>query len=155
MTWVTVVVLYLILKKYFFEKVRNFMLARELAVKDSFDNAEHVNRLADEKLLDYQKQIANIESEGRDLIKEAKLKADKQAQAIVDEANSKANNLLMQVNIEIEREKSKAVSEMKTHIAEIAMLVAEKVMERELDQEKHKEYIDQIIDQAGDVKWQS
>ncbi|MEG1584358.1 MAG: ATP synthase F0 subunit B, partial [Anaerovorax sp.] len=69
MILVTVLVLYLILKHFFFEKVHNFMLARQNAIVDAFDNADHVNKLADEKLEGYNRQISNIEAEGRELIR--------------------------------------------------------------------------------------
>ena len=60
--WLTVITLYFIMKRFFFEKVHNFMVSRENAVKESFENAEQVNLLANEKLQTYYKKIANLEN---------------------------------------------------------------------------------------------
>lgn len=155
MILVTVLVLYFLLKHFFFEKVHNFMLARQNAIADAFDNADHVSQLADQKLADYNKQIANIENDGRDLIREAKQKADRQAQEIIREAMEKASQIRMQADAEIEREKRKAVSDMKQHIGKLALFAAEKVVERELDEEKHRQLIEQIIEEAGVSRWQN
>ncbi len=155
MIWITVLVLYLLMKHFFFEKVHNFMLARQHAISDAFDNADHVSRLADEKLKDYEKQIANIESEGREIIKDAKVRADAQAQSIITEANEKANQIRLQAEKDIERERTKAINEMKDYISGLALFAAQKIMERELDEKTHKAYIDQIIEEAGNAKWQN
>ncbi len=155
MQWVTVLVLYLILKRFFFEKVHHFMLDRQNAVKDSFDQAERTNQIADEKLAEYNKKILNLENEGREIIKNAKIKAEATAKEITDEANRKANEMLLQAQREIEREKLKAVSEMRQQIASLAIFAAEKIIEKQLDASGQEEIIQRVIEQAGNSGWQN
>ena len=155
MNWVTVIVLFLVLKRFFFEKVYNFVLARENAVKETLDNAEATSRIADEKLEDYNRRIADIEGEGREIIKNAKIKADIQANDIIAEANGKAEAMLEDAVKEIEREKTKAISEMKSQISIMALMTAEKIMEKNLEMEGQDAFIDRIIDQVGTSKWQN
>ena len=154
MNWVTVLVLFLILKKFFFEKVHNFVVARENAVKDAFDNAELTNRKADEKLESYNKKIADIESEGREIIKNAKVKADRNANDIIDEAHQKADAMLIKAKDEIEREKALALAEMRNQIVVLALMAAEKIMEKDFELEGQEAFIDKIIEQAGTSGWQ-
>jgi F-type H+-transporting ATPase subunit b len=155
MCWITVLVLFLILKKFFFEKVHNFMEARQNAIKDAYDNADAVNHKADERLDAYNKKIAGIESEGREIIKNAKLKAEKQANDIIEEANKKAEALIEQAVKEIEKERVHAVSDMKDQIVTLSILAAEKIMEKDLQAEGHEAFVDNIIEQAGAFKWQN
>ena len=151
----TVLVLFLILKKLFFEKVRSFMLARQATVKDAFDNAEMTNRKADEKLDAYSRKLASAEDEGREFIKNAKVRADNQARQIVEEAEAKAAQLLQQADVEIEREKRKAVAEMRDQVAVLALLAAEKIIEKQISISGQDEIIDRIIEQAGTSGWQN
>lgn len=151
--WLTLLVLYLILKHFFFEKVHNFMVARETQVRESFENADRTNQLAEDKLTAYEKQIADIEGEGREIIKNAKIKADAQAKDIVDEANEKASNMIKAAEQEIIRLQQKAVAEMKVHIAGLAILAAEKVLEKQLDASGQTELISEIIEEAGKSGW--
>lgn len=155
MVAITMFILYLIMKHFFFEKVHNFMLARQNSVIEAFEHAEQTNRVADEKLLDYNKQMEAIESEGREIIKNAKIRGESQAKAIVDEASKKASEMLMQVEREIEREKLKAVNEMKQQIAALAIYAAEKIMEKQLGEVGQTEMIEKIIEQAGRSEWQN
>ena len=53
MILINVAILYFILKRFFWEKVRTFMLDRQAAVQDAFDSAEAINRRADEKMQNY------------------------------------------------------------------------------------------------------
>lgn len=70
-TAVTVIVLYLILKHFFFEKVHQFMIDREKNVQASLDHAEEVNRNAEEQKLLYEAKMAGAEAESRQLLKAA------------------------------------------------------------------------------------
>ncbi|MBP6491828.1 MAG: F0F1 ATP synthase subunit B [Clostridia bacterium] len=150
-----VLILYVILKHFFFEKVHNFMLDRQSAVKDAFDQADRVNQMADDKLTEYKKQVANIENEGREIIKNAKIRAEAQARDITEEANRKANEMILQAQREIEREQIKAVGEMKHQIAGLAIYAAEKIIEKQLDASGQEEIIQRVIEQAGNAEWQN
>jgi F-type H+-transporting ATPase subunit b len=155
MNWVTVIVLFLILKKFFFEKVHNFIVARQNAVQDAFDNAESMNRVAAERLDTYNKRIAEIEGEGRDIIQKAKIKADDQARRILDEAQQKADAMMDKTQKEIERERQKALSEMKGQVAALALMAAEKILEKDLEIEGQDAFVDQVIEQVGASVWQN
>ena len=153
--WLTVLVLYLILKHYFFEKVRNFMVARENQIKERFENAEQVNIVAFQKLESYELKIAEMESEGREIIKKAKIKADAQAKAILDEAAEKAATILRQAEAEIEREKAQAIIDLRQQIVDLSLLAAEKVLEHQLDQKGQEELVSDILKKAGKAEWQN
>jgi F-type H+-transporting ATPase subunit b len=153
MNLVTLIVLYLILKKFFFEKVRDFVQAREQSVRDTFDNAEHVNKLADEKLREYNEQLAQIDARSREAVKESKQRADARAQEILNEAHRKAGEMLAQAEREIEREKLRSVGEMRDHIASLALYAAEKILEKELDPAAQTAIIDGVIEQAEHSTW--
>lgn len=151
-----VVILYFIMKRFFFEKIHNFMVARENAIKDAFESAANTNKMAMEKLEMYNKQLAQIEGQGREIIQKAKAKADNQTQDIISEANSKANNLVMQAEKEIARQQTKAMSEMKKEVGTLALLAAEKILEKNLvDTGDQDEIIDKILKEAGTSGWQN
>ena len=155
MIWITVIVLFLVLKKFFFEKVKNFMETRSNSIQDAFDSAEAVNRRADEKMQNYTKRIANVESEGREIIRDAKIKADAQAREIIEDANKQATEILNKAEKNIEREKQKAMEEMRKEVAALAMLAAERIVEREIQNIGQDEIVDEVINKARSTGWQN
>ena len=153
MIWITVIVLFLVLKKFFFEKVKNFMETR--SNQDAFDSAEAVNRRADEKMQNYTKRIANVEAEGREIIRDAKIKADAQAREIIEDANKQATEIMNKAERNIEREKQKAMEEMRKEVAALAMLAAERIVEREIQNIGQDEIVDEVINKARSTGWQN
>ena len=155
MIWITVIVLVLVLKKFFFEKVKNFMETRSNSIQDAFDSAEAVNRRADEKMQNYTKRIANVEAEGREIIRDAKIKADAQAREIIEDANKQATEIMNKAEKNIEREKQKAMEEMRKEVAALAMLAAERIVEREIQNIGQDEIVDEVINKARSTGWQN
>ena len=156
MVLLNVGILYFIMKRFFFEKIHNFMVARENAIKDAFESAANTNKAAMEKLETYNKQLAQIEGQGREIIQKAKTKADTQALDIISEANAKANNIVMQAEKEIARQQTKAISEMKKEVGTLALMAAEKIIEKNLeDKGDQDEIIDKILKEAGTSGWQN
>lgn len=155
MVWVTVLVLYLILKHFFWDKVRNFMLARQEAIQNQYDEADKVTQQAEDMMAGYKEKIANVEGESRAIVAEAKQRADAQAKKILDDANAKAAAMMEQVANQIEREKTKAVAEMKQYITDLAICAAEQILEKQIDAKGQTEIVDRIIEQAGNSQWQN
>ena len=150
-----VFILYIILRKFFWEKIKKFMDDRAAAVQDAIDAAEAVNKRADEKMANYSKRIANVEEEGREIIKASKQQADAQAQIIIEEARKQASDIIAKAERTIEQEKTQAMEEMRKEIASIAMLAAEQIVGREIDSVGQDAIIDQAIEDARSAKWQN
>ena len=150
-----VFILYIILRKFFWEKLKKFMDDRAAAVQGAIDAAEAVNKRADEKMANYSKRIANVEEEGREIIKASKQQADAQAQIIIEEARKQAGDIIAKAEKTIEQEKAQAMEEMRKEIASIAMLAAEQIVGREIDNVGQDAIIDQAIEDARSAKWQN
>ncbi|MEA4923315.1 MAG: F0F1 ATP synthase subunit B [Eubacteriaceae bacterium] len=151
-----VVILYFVMKHFFFEKIHNFMQARQDAVKDAIAAAEDINKKADLKMENYQRKIARVESEGRDIIRDSKMKADEQAKRIITEAGEKAGEMTSKAEKEIQREKVKALAGMRSEVTTLALMAASKIMEQELSgSEEQKKLVDKVIEEAGTSGWQS
>lgn len=150
---VTVLVLFLILKKFFFEKVHNFMVERENEVRNQFETADEANRLAEQKMADYEERIKNAEGEGRAIIKAARDEAQIQAQSILDEANEKTRKMMEQSEAEILRQKNNARKELKDEIGVLAVMAAEQILQKELTDRNQSEIVDRIIMEAEDESW--
>ncbi|MBQ6401958.1 MAG: F0F1 ATP synthase subunit B [Firmicutes bacterium] len=155
MVVLNLLILYIILKKYFWEKIRKFMTDRENAVQDAFDSAEAMNRRADEKMRNYSARIAGVEEEGREIIRQAKQQADAQAQEILADARQQASEMMVKAEKNIELEKAKAMEEMRQEIGSLALLAAEKIVGREIENVGQEAIVDDVINQARSTGWQN
>ncbi len=148
-------ILLFVLIKFLYKPFTAMLDKRAQTIQDSLTHADEVSRQADERLAEYEAQIADAEAKGREIIKDAREKADAQAQYIIDEANAKASSIIAAAQKRVEEEKAMAAAEMKTQIADLALLAAEKVLENSVQAEGHDRIIDEIIEQAGVKGWQN
>ena len=97
-----------------------------------------------------------MESEGRDIIRNAKVQADARAKRIVDEANEQASQIVARAQEEVRRERAQAMRGMKEEITTLALMAASKVLEEELSgSEQQRRIVDRVIEEAGNAGWQN
>lgn len=144
-----------VLTKFLYKPFLNVMETRKQSIKDALDNAELTNRRADEKMQNYNKRIARAEEEGREIIKEAKIKADAQARQIIEDAQTEVGEIMSKAERTIEREREKAMEEMRQEIAALALLAAEKIVEHEIQRVGQEAIVDEVIRQARSTGWQN
>ena len=153
MVMITFIILFLIMKKFFFEKIHNFMVAREDKIKDAFDNASASNRMADERLVEYNNKLAEINTEKHEILLQTKQKADEHAHEIIAAAEKKASAILTKAEKDIQMGQQKAIEEMKEQISQIALFAAEKIIEQNLNEKDQQHIIDGVIEQVGKSEW--
>lgn len=148
-------ILLAVLTKFMYKPFLANLERRKQMIEDAISNAEAVNKRADEKMNNYNKRIAGAEREASGIVNDAKIRADKQAAQIIDDANEKAALIMRKAEQEIERQKEIAVSEAKEQIGMLAVMAAEKIIEKELDEQGQTQIIDSILDEAGASGWQN
>lgn len=144
-----------VLTRFLYNPFLKVMATRKQSIKDALDNAELTNRRADEKMENYSRRIAKVEEEGREIIREARVKADAQAREIVDTAHREASEIMAKAEAAIEKEKEKAMEDMRQEIAALAILAAEKIVEHEIQKVGQEAVVDEIIRQARSTGWKN
>jgi F-type H+-transporting ATPase subunit b len=95
--------------------------------------------------------MANVEAEMRAKITEAAKEGQTLREEIVAEARQKAEQVMARAEDEIGREKDKAVLEIKTRVADLAVGAAGKLIEERMDDEKHRQLVGQFIDNLDEA----
>ena len=70
---------------------------------------------------------------------------------IVAEAREEASRLKAKANQDIEQSKAEALSSVKSDVADLTVLLAEKIMTTNLDKEAQSNLIDSYLDKLGDA----
>jgi F-type H+-transporting ATPase subunit b len=143
-------ILYWFLKKYFFGKLTSFMNNRsetiEGQIKLAATNFEDANAMKEQ----YDIQLKTADAEGKKIIEEFKLKAQKVSEDMLEEAKKDAGLVRERAKIDAEREMEKAKDEIKRQIITLSLLAASKSIGGQLDDEKHHTLIKEFISKAGE-----
>lgn len=151
---VTVLVLYLILKKFFFEKVRYVLLARQAHMEEQLNHAEAAERKAGVLLEEYSRTLAHAEEEKRSILRQARMEADQRAAKIVEQAKQEAVELTARTHEKLAHEEEKMLHQLREEIAGLAVLAAGQILQRELEETGQAELVDRVIEEAKTAKWE-
>jgi F-type H+-transporting ATPase subunit b len=81
--------------------------------------------------------LDRIAKQGEDLRKELEVKAREQAEALIAKARA-----------EIQQEREKAVQDLRSQVADLAVMAAGRIIGESLDAKKHRELIERTIEEA-------
>ena len=142
---------FLILKKLLFKPVKKMIDDRQKEIADQYAEAERRRQEAEQAKLAYDQEIAQAKQKRDEIVREAAELAHRQERDILNAAREEAKAITAKAHSDIRQERRKVFNEMKTEISDIAIEIAEKVTEKEIDSDKHRELIDSFIDQIGEA----
>lgn len=143
-------ILFLIVKKFLYKPVKKMLNDRQNTIDGDYKKAEEAKNqaLADQKA--YEEKIVTAKAEGDSIIKSAVDMAHSREEEILKEAKQKAEGILKQAQSEIDLERRKAESLIKSEIVSVSTALTEKMLEREISADDHKKIIDSFIDGIGE-----
>ena len=148
---INLLLLFLLLKHFLFKPVQNILNARQAEIDKSYADAETAQTRAEELRDEYEKRISDAKAEAADIAKAASRKAQAHYDEVVGTAKADAARLREKAEAQIEQEKKKAMNELKDEISGIAVDIASKVVEREIDEKDHEVLISEFIKGVGEA----
>ncbi|MCR5161141.1 MAG: F0F1 ATP synthase subunit B [Lachnospiraceae bacterium] len=140
-----------LIKRFLFKPINEILAKRKAMADAQLRDAETARTEAEAIKAEYEKDMAEARSKASDIIVSAQKTATAQSDKILQEATAAAAALKEKAQNDIEQEKKKAVSEIRSEIGGIAMDIAGKVIEREINEEDHKKLIDEFIANVGEA----
>lgn len=145
-------ILLFLLRKFAWGPLLKIMKDREDYVANEIGSAEKLQ--ADAKALVAQQQAALKEAqvEIQALRESARKTVEEQKEEIITAARAEANRLKEAAKLEIEQEKQQAVAALREQVASLSVLVASKVIEKELSEADQAKLIEDYIKEVGEVR---
>ncbi|WP_027090062.1 F0F1 ATP synthase subunit B [Thomasclavelia saccharogumia] len=141
-------VLFFVFKKYLWVPVQNYFAKRADYIEGTVNEAKEMNAKAKALMEESDKQARQAAVEYRDIVAQAKEDALKTKAAIQEDANKEYKAKMDQARREIEAEKAQAKAEMKQEIVEIAIDVATKVMNKDMDTKTNKALVEDFVEEV-------
>jgi F-type H+-transporting ATPase subunit b len=134
-------ILVLIVKHFFWGKITDFLEKRKaimdeeiLLTKAANDEAK---RLKDQRESEYQE----LKNKTKSYLDDAREKADQERLRVLEQTKKNAEELIIRTKKEIEAEKNKARMTLEKEVVEMATLMAEKILVKEIDKEKYQDLL--------------
>ena len=121
---------------------------RARKVKESLEKAETIKAEADAAEVEFKKQLETQRKEGQEIVNRAMRTGDELRKKAEQEARVEGEALVAKARSEIQRERDDAIGEIRKEFADITIAAAEKVIDRSLDKEAHRDIIDKVLKES-------
>ena len=149
--WGTVcfaIVLFVLTKKAF-PAIRKSVEAREQRIQADLESAERAKAEAQAEQEEYRRQIADARGEANRIIEEARQSAERVRADLIAKAETDAAQVVARAQEQLTAERNRTVQELQSQVAQLSIELAEKVVNRSLDRDVHRELVDAYIKEVG------
>jgi F-type H+-transporting ATPase subunit b len=142
-------VLFLALLKWGLPAVRKSMAAREERIKGDLERAEQARLEAESELATYRQQLAEAKGEATRILEEARQSADEVRRQIRAQAEQEAGDIRARAQEDAGLAIERARAEVQSQVADLAIELAERIVEHNLDRDTQIQLIENYINQVG------
>ena len=140
----------LIVKIFFLDKIKAILDQRREAADKEITDAQAAHAEAEAIKATYEQNMRDAKAKADDILMNAQRSANARSEEIISQAQATAAQIKSKATADIEMEKKKAINDAKNEISGLAMAIAGKVVERELNAADQSAMIDNFINELGD-----
>jgi F-type H+-transporting ATPase subunit b len=143
---VSFAILFFVLYKYAFPGILSILEEREKKIKDSLDQAERHRSEAEHKLREYEAKLNAAAKEAESIMAAAKERVQRLMEENEQRMTVEAERIKGDAMREIEQERRRAIQDIRAQTTDLALMVAEKVVQRSLTDADHRKLADDALD---------
>ena len=128
-----------------YKPVLKFIKNRQDSIKKQLDDNESTRKEAEEKMSEYQQKLVNAENEIEQMHAKALKSMTEEKEAIISNANLKAEEIYNKAKAETEYERDNAINNLQNEVADVAVKLAGNILDREINKEENLKLIDACI----------
>lgn len=132
-----------------YKPIRKMLDERANRIEESMEQAEATKQEYERAKVAVQEQISKARQEGQALISQATQVGDRLKEEAKEEARKEAQAIVGRTRVELERERDKAIDDLRREFVDTAILAAEKVINEALDKEKHRKLIEEALEESA------
>lgn len=146
------VILFGLLYLVAYKPVLRMLDERSRKIKESVKQTEDIKEQAARAEEEAKKRIEAAGQEGQGVIARAVRTGEEVRQQAQQEARGEAEALVARARVEIQRERDEAIDELRREFADLAIRAAEKVIDRSLDKEAHRQLIEKTLEESTTLR---
>lgn len=145
-------VLLFLLYKFAFPPILEALETRERKIRESLEQAERHRTEADRTLREYEAKLAAAAQEAETVLNRARERAQHVFEENEQRLKVEAERMKGDATREIEAERRRAIQEIRTQTTDLALRIAEKVVERSLTDADHRRLAEDALNAITEVR---
>jgi F-type H+-transporting ATPase subunit b len=147
MIWTIVcfLITFYVLKKFAFGRIQQVIDERRKRIREALDEADHARTEARKLVEEHRATMAQARGQAEEILAEARRVAESQRKRLRDELEVDRQRRLEETTRQIEAETTRALELIRSEVADLTVIAAQKVTGKILDAQDHKRLIDEAI----------
>ena len=141
----------IVVKIFFLDKIKAILDQRREAADKEITDAKAARAEAMEIKETYEQNMREAKAQANEILVHAQKTATVRSEEIINDAQAQAARIKETAAADIAQEKKKAINDAKDEISGISMVIAEKVVGRQLNEDDQQKLVSQFIDNLGDA----
>lgn len=146
-----IILIYLV-GKFAWGPVMDMMKKREDYIANEIEQAEKNRAEAEKASKEAVERLRQTKQEAQKIIEDARTAGLKQEQDIIEAAKKEAERIKQAAQEEIQNEKEKAIQALQDQVASLSVLIASKVIEKEISAQDQEKLIEEYIKEVGEER---
>lgn len=135
-----------------FPRLNQALDERTARVQGQIEDAEAVRGEAEQLRRQYEEQLAGAKDEAQRIIEEAREQGERIRSDAQTEAEREAQQIRARAREDAEAERSRVVQDLRNQVASLSVDLAGRIVERELDEQRHRDLVDSYIDNLSGMR---
>ncbi|AMA71638.1 MULTISPECIES: F0F1 ATP synthase subunit B [Aneurinibacillus] len=146
---VVFLILLALVSRFAMKPAMSVLQKRQEHIEGQIAAAEKANAEAQALLKQQQAELKKVREEAQSILETKKKQAEDEAEQIIAAAQERAERMVEEAKLEINREKEKALASVRDQVAGLSVLLASKIIEKEMSQAEQQDTIEQFMRQVG------
>lgn len=135
--------------RYAFPRIGQMLDERQAKIQGQIEEAEAQRQEAELLRRQYAEQLADARSEANGIVEEARGDAERVRADIIARAEEEAQQMRARAREDAEAERGRLVQDLRGQVATLSVDLASKIVQRELDENRHRALVDQYINELS------
>jgi F-type H+-transporting ATPase subunit b len=141
--------LFLVLWLLLYKPIVRMLDERSERIRESLEASERAQAEAASSREEMQQQLVSARTEGQQLIAQAREVADRFREEELAKAREDIAAERLRAEANIQRERDAAIEDLRREFSGLAIVAAERVIRRSLDESDHNELIEQVLEEGA------
>ena len=135
-----------------YKRILAMLDQRSDRIRESLEEADQVRSAATQARQDLEAQLGESRIAGHQVLEEARQAAERYREEEQEKARSEAEEFLHRARAQIEQERNQAIEKVRSEFAELAITAAERVIDRSLDRNAHRDLIEKALSDSAEAQ---
>ena len=125
---------------------------RSARIRKGLEDAELASQRASAMEQEFEKRMVEARKEGQEIIAQATQMSERARQDILEKAREESRAQIEKAREEISRERELAMAELRQQVADLSLVISEKVIGATLDDQRQRQLIAEFLEQTEELK---